>query len=281
MRFGNERILRELQPFLVVTPFNRPYMDLAPFGMSLSGEGIIDPLRTSSAPFLQLLERLDAITFGPEGMPMPRWVFFDGAEVPGGIFGMGRPAASLSVRAREVLGVPDGYEGIVPYSMFIAIPMVPEGSWMGHNLASLNRTLPEEGLKGLASATKAVGLKVFRARRFYGVTQWRSLALHIHTKFGPLDLLTAYTPAHSEPRTLTYHFEVTDDRLRAACGDPGVALRRPDPSRWIDADDESAMHRLHDEVRRGARWQIVGPPVREGERIRVPVAPVDRGVGGR
>ena len=36
------------------------------------------------------LVRLDRLTFGTEGMPMPRWLFVDGAGLPGGIAGLGR-----------------------------------------------------------------------------------------------------------------------------------------------------------------------------------------------
>ena len=36
-----------------------------------------------------LLEQLDALTFGPEGMPMPLWVFYNASELPGGIVGFG------------------------------------------------------------------------------------------------------------------------------------------------------------------------------------------------
>lgn len=272
LRAGNERILRALSPFLVAARFNQERLDLAPFGLEIPPARRFDPLRTRSAPFLDLLQRLDAATFGPEGMPMPRWVFFDGAELPGAIFGLGRDAEDLSPRARRLFRLPRGYRGFVPYSMFIAIPLFEAGAWMGHNLASLNPQLPEERLAGLASITKAIGLKAFRARVLFGVTQWESLALHIHAKFGPLELVTAYTPAHSEARSLTYRFEVTDERLRAACGDPGVHLYRPRPMRWIDAQDEKAMRDLHAQIRSGARWCIPGPPERRGGRVRVPLA---------
>jgi hypothetical protein len=270
-RTSNDRIFSELEPFLVATPFHRALMDLQPFGLVIPPENLLDPLLMRSADFLHLLQKLDSLTFGPEGMPMPRWVFFNGAELPGGIFGFGRPVEAMRPRARQVMGIPRGYRGLVPYSMFIAIPMFVPGGWMGHNLASLNPVFPEEGLSGLASITKAVALKVYRAGKFFGVTQWRSRALHIHVKFGPLGLLTAFTPAHSEPRSLTYFMEVTDERLRCACGDPTVTLRRPRPTRMIDADDDAAMRRLHEEIRRGARFQITDVPVHDGDRVRVPV----------
>lgn len=272
---SNDAIIRDFEPFLVSTPYNRPFMDLEPLGLRVPEANVIDPLRMSSEVFLHILYTLDGLTFGPEGMPMPKWVFYDGAELPGAIFGFARRAADLSPRAREVFKLPDGYDGLVPYSMFIAIPMLEGGVWMGHNLASMSPIFPEDKLSGLASMTKAFGLKVYRTRHLYGATQWRSDALYIHIKFGPLDLTTAFTPAHSEPYTLTYHFPVTDECLRAAAGDPTAALPKRAPTLMVDADDQAMLERLHEEIQAGARYQIVGKPARAGDKVHVPVARVE------
>jgi hypothetical protein len=272
LKTANDMIVRELSAFLVATPFHRAHMNPAPFDIPLAH--VIDPLRMESAAFLHLLSTLDRLTFGPTGMPMPKWVFFDGAELPGGIFGFGRPARDVLPSTRERFGVPPDYDGLVPFSMFIAIPMLEPGTWMGHNLASIHRTLPGQELAGLGSITKALGLKTFGARVLYGATQWSSPALHIHTKFGPLDLVTAYTPAHSKPETLTYRVAITDECLRAACGDPAFALARPAATRVIDAEDHGTMRELQRELLDGARYQIVSAPRREAERVFVPLARV-------
>jgi len=68
----NPGLLAELVPYLVATPFNLPHLNQQPFGVA--APVIIDPLRMESEVFLRLLHRLDGLTFGPEGMPMPRWV---------------------------------------------------------------------------------------------------------------------------------------------------------------------------------------------------------------
>jgi hypothetical protein len=272
LKAANHFIVRNLSAFLVATRFHRAHMNPAPF--DIPPAQVIDPLRMESATFLHLLGTLDRLTFGPTGMPMPKWVFFDGAELPGGIFGFGRPAQALLPSTRERFGVPPGYAGLVPFSMFIAIPMLEPGTWMGHNLASIHRTLPDEHLAGLGSVTKALGLKAFGARVLYGATQWNSPALHIHTKFGPLDLVTAYTPAHSKPETLTYRVAIHDECLRAACGDPTVALARPPATRLIDADDHPTLHALQRELLDGARYQIASAPKREADRVLVPLARV-------
>ena len=267
---SNDAILSSYQPYIVATAEHLALADPAPFGIKT--EWHFDPTRTSSAVFCDLLQRLDALTFGPEGMPMDKWVFYDCAELPGFIYGFAVPAAQLSAHERELFGLTDDYDGAVPVSMYIAIPMHERGTWFGHNLASLNRTLPDRDLHHLGTITKAIALKAFRVERFVGATQWLSNALYIHTKFGPLELQTAYTPAHSIHETLTYAFDVTDDSLRAAAGDPTVTLIRPEPTMRLDASDVDAMRELQSHIEAGAQCVLVGPPSQQGEHRSHPIA---------
>ncbi len=274
IRTDNDSLFARLQTYVVATPRNAEHLDRAPFGVEV--DAIIDPLRTDSAPFLDRLQRLDVLCFGPEGMPMPKWVFFDCAELPGFTYGFALPVDALTADERAAFRLADDATGLVPLSVYISIPMFEDGAWFGHNLASLNRTFPERDLHHLASITKAMALKAFRVRHFVGATQWKSNALHIHTRFGPLALDTAFTPAHSTAETLTYAFEVTDEALRAAMGDPDVKLDRPAPDFELDADDVDAMKRLQREIERGARYQLVGRPrVHDDGRRLHPIARCD------
>lgn len=273
----NAALLDELVPFVVATPQNLPALELAPFGLPLADDGVIDPLQTRSQRFLDLLHRLDGLTFGPEGMPMPRWVFYDCAELPGAIYGLARPATSLWPAARSLFGVHAGETGLVPLSMYIAIPMARRGVWFGHNLASAGPALRAAGLHeldlaGLGSVTKGLALKAFGVRHFWGATQWDSDALFIHSKFGPLRLATAWTPAHSEPATLTYGFDVDDRCLRASMGDRSVVFERPEPAFWLRAGDHAAMIALQDRIEAGERFVVAGPPRREAGVQEVPIA---------
>lgn len=254
----NDAVLTKLSPYVVTVQEHRAALDPAPFGLETRWH--IDPTKRGSETFLDLLQRLDALTFGPEGMPMDKWVFYDCAELPGFIYGFAMNAAELSDAERTLFGCPADYEGPVPFSMYIAIPMFEHGAWFGHNLASLNATFPHRKLDGLGSMTKAIALKAFRTETFFGATQWLSKALFIHTKFGALDLSTTYTPAHSIPETLTYGFKVTDESLRAACGDPASILTRPDPTLHLDGEDTDAMKKVQAEIEAGARYCMVGPP---------------------
>ncbi|MFT7578547.1 MAG: hypothetical protein ACI9MR_000205 [Myxococcota bacterium] len=259
----NPRVFEQLQPFVVTTKANRPQINAAPFG--LETRWFVDPHAMDNGPFFKLLQRLDQLTFGPEGMPMDKWVFYNCAELPGFIYGFAIDAAAMTEHERALMWVPDGYTGPVPFSMYIAIPMHEPGAWFGHNLASLNRTFPERRLEGLGTITKAVALQAYGAKRFWGATQWLSKALFIHTRFGPLDLYTTYTPAHSTHETLTYGFDVTESALRYAAGEPGATLAFPAPTEWLDARDVEAMRRIQADLEAGARYQLVGPPSQRGQ----------------
>lgn len=274
----NPSLLAELEPYVVATPENLRALDLAPFGLPVPPDNVIDPLRAASGSFLDVLHRLDGLTFGPEGMPMPKWVFYDCSELPGAIYGLARPARTLWPQARAVFGLPDDYDGLVPLSMYIAIPMARRGVWFGHNLASAAPRLREAGvpvdLAGLGSLTKGLALQAFGVRHFWGATQWESKALFIHAKFGPLRLATAWTPAHSEPATLTYGFDVTEENLRASMGDRTISLPLPEPELWIRSGDHAAMIALQDRIEAGERFVVAGPPVRDGDGQRTPIAVV-------
>lgn len=272
---ANDALFRELVPYVVAPSFTRPSLDLAPFG--LAGTHVIDPLRMGASPFLDRLQRLDALTFGPEGLPMPRWVFYDCAELPAAIFGFARPVRTVHEKTRALFGLSHVDDGLVPYSMYAALPMFRAGHWFGHNLSSLAPVLDDHdpagpSLKGLGSFTKALGVKVFGVDRLLGATQWASPSLFIHAKFGPLELVTAYTPAHTEPETLTYAVDLDDLRLRATLGDPSVRIERPRPTLELRSDDVAGMRALQDRIEAGERFCITGPPRREGDVNFVPIA---------
>lgn len=270
---SNPHLLENLELFVVATKDNLAHFDKKPFGIDLKEENVFDPLRTRSHGFLERLKRLDEVTFGPEGMPMPRWVFFVGAELPAGIVGFGKPARDLDDAGRKLLGVPKDYDELVPFSMFIAIPMSEERTWMGHNLASAAFLLPDEKLGGLGSLTKAVALRVYRAKWQIGATQWDTHALNVHTRLGPLELITAWTPAHGEPWTLTYRATINDDTLKNLARDPNGKVERPKPELYIESTAHQAMQDLQARIEAGERFVIADRPESLGPgKQRVPIA---------
>ena len=276
LRTRNDTIIETLEPFLVTAPWHRQRLDLHPFDLAIATDHVIDPTHSRAETFLRRLSVLDRLTFGPKGMPMPPWVFYHAAEIPGAIFGLAHPVDTLPEALARRLELAPGETGLMPLSMYIAIPTRGPGSWLGHNLASLNRVLPELGLRGLAGITKAIALKVLDCDRQVGAVQWDSPAMHVHSRFGPLELLTAWTPAHAEPATLTYHWTVTDERLRSGMGDPQVTLSRPPAAFEVAANDPAAMQALQARIESGQRFVVTGPPRRgEDGAFRVPIGSMD------
>jgi hypothetical protein len=266
----NTGLLERLQLFVVARPETVTHFDLRPF--SIETRHTFDPLHRDSVPFLRLLQRLDQVTFGPEGMPMPRWVYLDGAEMTGGIVGFGLPASSAPDSARSLLGVPPDYRGLVPYAVYIAIPTFEAGTWFGHNLASVASLLPDQDLSGLGSLTKAVALKLFRTRVQLGATQWHSRALYVHARLGALELLTTDTPAHGDPDTLTYRARISDDILRNLAREPGAHVHIPPAGEWVESTDLARIRALQLDIEAGARYVIAGRPRPSAAGQQVPIA---------
>ena len=72
-------------------------------------------------------------------------------------------------------------------------------------------------------------------------------------------MLTAWTPAHTEPATLTYRFDVG-----AVAGETGA-------SNTIAFHDVAALRVLQEAIESGDRFRIVGPPVGDGDAAHVPL----------
>jgi hypothetical protein len=249
------RILEECRPFLVTYRGNLPHLDRSPFGLAISPELCFDPTERRSASFIDSLHVLDGVAFGGKGMLMPRWVLFDCGELPGIVFGFARRAGDLPRRAQEIYAAPP--DAMVALSMWIAIPTAEPGTWVGHNLASANEVLEGDALPGLATLTKALGIRVARAKKQVGVTQWASPSVGIHLTFGDLRLLSAWTPAHSIAESFCYCMDVSEGRLLSSFMegyDPPIAQF----DREIDPGDAAALVALQDEIEAGAEYSIVG-----------------------
>ena len=159
-------MLEGLDSYLVVSPSEGPCDFPCPH--------CIDPLRVDAAPFLDLIQRLDALVNGPAGRALPRWAFYDCAELPGAVAGFCRPARDLSDRGRELMNVESGYEGPVPLSQAAVIPMAESGSWHVYASASLDRADPNLAPAGLTAATIAMALRTMGATTAYATAPWRS-----------------------------------------------------------------------------------------------------------
>ena len=173
-----------------------------------------NPLEMDQVKFADRILNLETRAFGPSGMEMPRWVFYDCAIVPGFVAGFAARTESLSAAARAALGV-DAANAVkeeewTPLSLFIIIPtMSDKGEWVAHNLCSVNSILPKElQYYGIGFLSKGFGLWYANVQKVCGMTQWTSPSVRLHAHYGDFEVLTAFTPVHSYSHTLTYRVEV-------------------------------------------------------------------------
>lgn len=272
-------ILEQCEPFLIATDDIRAQLNLAPADVVIPPQNVFHPQHRKNGDFLRMLALVDRLTFGPFGMDMPSWVFYDCAVMPGAVFGLGTRPDKLEPWAREAMGVPEGYDGLVPVSQFIAIPIlsgfvpgraVPQ-TWLLYTLESMNQISPGIAPYGTLHLTLYLGLQVFPIEELWGTTQWRSPKLETYTDLGPLELVTAYTPAHSMPRTLSFRLHPNQTHLQAVLASPRAHPGAPPPNALLDVDDVAALQELQREIEAGHRVLVVGHALTHGTFVRVPL----------
>lgn len=205
----------DIRPYVFVRPENRIhqpgelYSDFDWFPHEVLYK---NPLEMDEVLFADRILNLEGQAFGPSGMAMPRWVFYDCAILPGFVAGFAHRTATLPQSLREVLKIDDDRDW-TPLSLFIIIPtMSKEGEWVAHNLCSVNSLLPKsERFYGIGFLSKAFGLWYANVKTCCGMTQWMSPSIRLHAHYGDFEILTSYTPVHSYAKTLTYRVKINPD----------------------------------------------------------------------
>lgn len=297
MLYNYASVFERCEPFVIA---HRGFVGRLPrevAGVAIPAANVIDPQARKNAEFLGLLRLLDTLCFGPNGMPMPSWVFYDCAVMPGGFFGLGIRARQLEPWCLEAMKVPAGYTGLVPISQLIAIPMLagflaqsgassatatasaasalPAPStphtWLSYSLESINQVSPGFAPAGVLKLTLALGLQLFPIHTLYATTQWRSHKLATYVELGPVELVTAYTPAHSLPRTCSFRIDVGAMKLETLLAGPAVHPAAEPPNDWVDPDSEAELRALQRDIEGGSVVHLVGKPQVFGAQIRIPI----------
>ncbi|MBX7232537.1 MAG: hypothetical protein K1X29_10675 [Bdellovibrionales bacterium] len=168
-----------------------------------------NPQNMDEVDFTDQILRLENKVFDKINLSMPRWVFYDCAIMPGIIVGYAIKKKSASAKILQIVE-PQPHSEWVPLSLFIIIPTLVPGEWVAHNLSSINSALSEpERFYGLGFISKAFGLWYANIEVCCGMTQWTSPAIKLHSHYGDMEILTAYTPAHTYAQTLTYRVKVS------------------------------------------------------------------------
>lgn len=167
-----------------------------------------NPLDLNDLEFAEQIYHIEERAFGPANLAMPRWVFYDCAVVPGFVAGFAHRTKTLPPSLKKTLRHSPELDW-TPLSLFIIIPTMAKGEWVAHNLCSVNSLLSrQEQFYGLGFLSKAFGLWYANVETCVGMTQWASPARKLHSHYGPMEILTSYTPVHSHAETLTYRVKV-------------------------------------------------------------------------
>jgi hypothetical protein len=245
------KIVEGCEPYLITYTGNLPSLDLAPFGLRIPEQNRFTPTSLKSRHAVDFLHRLDSFSFGPQEMLMPRWVLFDCGEFPGIVFGFGKKARDLDAKVRAAYQAVDD-DVFVPLSMWVAIRCAEPDAWFGHNLSSVQIVTGDDSFAGMGTITKAFGMRLARIRKQYGATQWDSTSVGLHLTYGEMQLLSAYTPAHTHEETFSYLIDVDFDRI-AACLKPGWKR----PTSRVDVSftgtDSAAIRALHERLEAGEK----------------------------
>lgn len=263
------RIFETCEPYLVARRPVAAGLDRTPLDVRIRPENIIDPQRLGNEAFLRLLQHVNDLTYAPLGLPMPDWVFYDCAVMPGAVFGFARRANTLEPWFRRALKVPDDYTGLVPVSIFICIPTVSRDAALVYTLCSANQVAVGVAPEGLWRVTLALGIAAFGLHHMMAVVQWRSSQLGLFAGLGPLELITAWTPAHDNPATATFRVatprHAIDRLLRGdVTGAEGIDA-------YVDADDFGELSALQARLEAGHRIAVAGPAEIRGAATRIPL----------
>lgn len=226
-----------------------------------------NPLEMDQLEFANGILKLEEKAFGPSGMVMPRWVFYDCALVPGFVAGFAYRTSALPPAIRAAL-MPEAQgagaslaaerptEEWTPLSLFIIIPtMSADGEWVAHNLCSINSLLDRKNqFYGIGFLSKAFGLWYANVKTCCGMTQWTSPSIRLHSHYGDFEVLTAYTPVHSYAKTLTYRVKVDPQAWPAFFTKetrPGFTERYEKTGFLVDPTDEMSLISFQRRLERG------------------------------
>lgn len=257
-------LLNKLTPFIFTYKDNLKYFNLKALDKDIESKNCFDPTFVSSGTFYSHLRKMDALSFGEQGMSMDGWVYFDCATMPGAIVGFGIPAGELPNKLKQEFFKARNLDPteLVPISMFIAIPMVG-GKWFGHNLSSLKSQLGNE-YSGLGLLTKAYAVEVLKITEMYGATQWGSAAINIHSKLADMELISSHTLVHSHTNTLCYRSFYKLERILKVLSQSHYDEQKENQYDYdfkVESSDLERQKELQSHIEQGQEYTLVGKPI--------------------
>jgi hypothetical protein len=239
---------------------NASSLDLRPFGVPAE----FRPAERHP----DLVERYraaNALAF-PGELTLPGWVLSDLYLLPGAIGLLLCRASFLDVPTRKRLGLSPDDEAIA--AAYLAAPTVKPRAFIGVSLLSL---VP----KIVAGAwVKALTLRMLGARRLRGVAQWQNPSVRVHTRMGPIRVVSAVPGTHEfRAKSFVYESDLSDDaRWTAAMARKTTTI----PATKIRATDEPELAALLERAEAGEEIYLVPPGLDANGHLLVHFGPLPR-----
>jgi hypothetical protein len=230
---------------------NAASMDLEPFGVKARF--------FAAEEHPALVERYrdaNALAF-PGDLALPGWVLSDLYLLPGAIGLLVCHGGFLEVPTRKRLGI--GVDDVAIAAAYYAAPTVASGTFIGVSLLSL---VP----KILAGAwVKALSLRMVRAKKLRGVAQWASPAVRVHTRMGPLRVVSSVPGTHEfRAKSFVYESDLSDD----ASWTRAMARRSSrEPTEKIASSDVERLSAICARAEAGETIHVVPPGLDAGGNV--------------
>jgi hypothetical protein len=185
----------------------------------------------------------------PGELTLPGWVLSDLYLLPGTIGLLTCPGNFLDVPTRKRLGVhPDD---LAIAAAYYPAPSIEPSTFIGVSLLSLTPKI-------LAGAwVKALTLRMVRAQKLRGVAQWQSPAVRVHTRMGPLRVVSFVPGTHEfRAKSFVYESDLSDtERWTSAMARRAAASL----AEKIPAGDSDRLAALCERAEAGERIFVVPP----------------------
>jgi len=263
-----EKITQGFIPYAMGWKDNIKSLKQKPFGIELLQ---IDVSKSENKKFFELYLVANGLAFGGKDMGMPAWVALDCVALPTTSIGLALPAEKLSEKLKKEFELEAGYEGLVPITMYNALPAYHnKKTFINFTICSL---MPNGGLGKL---TTALAIEAYDADTIKSIIQYDSYAIKLHSKLGNLSVESAQVPVHTMGEmTLVYTVDVKNKEalytnMCMACDTEKVKKKA---TFLLDPNDLKTKQAMQQNIEKGkVKYTILKPGLIECEgKMLVPI----------
>lgn len=230
---------------------NARALDLEPFGQRATFYAA-----EQHPELVALYREANAVAF-PGELSLPGWVLSDLYLLPGAIGLLTCEARVLDVPVRKRLGLRPDDRAIA--AAYLGAPTIHPHAFIGVSLLSLVPRI-------VAGAwVKALTLRMLGAKRLRGVAQWQNPSVRVHTRMGPMRVVSSVPGTHEfKAKSFVYESDLSDEASWTT-----AMSRRHDMriDERIHGSDHEALGRVLERAEAGERVLVVPPGLDASGRV--------------